>query len=204
MALLRYCLTPRNRHPAQAEDVAAGGAHLIRYADKYGYHGKRIYPASDSAGGHLVSLVALDQRYFAKHGRTSSSLAGVVSISGLHDLAPIWQVSANQVNATEQTLGTDRAALKRASPITYTGVYCHAFRGVGSRSHRVHALTGNPHGGFALPLDSYPPEVWKTFMFDQEKVAKRMGALPKGLADSAREPLFALVNQARQGRVRTR
>jgi arylformamidase len=481
VALLRYRLAPAHRHPAQAEDVAAGAAHLIRYADKYGYDGKRIYLAGHSAGGHLASLVALDQRYLAKHGLTPSSLAGVVSFSGLYDLAPNWQVSANQVNATEQTFGTDRAALKRASPITYTGaraprflivtasqdiagfaldarrfadalraaghkdiqqfmfkgtdhfslvklddennsvrqtvlsfmgvkpaaeplatlirakqrwadapystrpfwrydklvrpypvderlvamllfifrqrqeellewplqrfhaldlfayldalpkeragegeyivltnvrgerqvwrrdqiepyrplivvglddeknlfrfsvfyrmhheyswkpggptaplamtlgafvhflnppprelaaqswhfaltansfqrfksdplkavrdvpkevgealtfrngcVYCHTFRGVGSRSHHVHALTGKPHGGFALPLESYPPEVWKTFMFDQEKVAKKMGALPNMVADSAREPLFALVNQARQARVPTR
>jgi hypothetical protein len=52
-------------------------------------------------------------------------------------------------------------------------VYCHTFRGIGSRSHHVHALTGKPHGGFALPLESYPPEVWRTFMFDQEAVAKK-------------------------------
>lgn len=77
-------------------------------------------------------------------------------------------------------------------------VYCHTFRGTGSRSHHVEARTGNPAGGFALPLESYPLEVWKTFMFDQESVAKKMGAFPNLVSQSAKQPLFELVNQARQ------
>jgi len=40
--------------------------------------------------------------------------------------------------------------------------------------------------GFALPLESYPPEVWKRFMFDQETVAKKMGATPNIVQESAR------------------
>src|SRR5438105_4486907 len=55
-------------------------------------------------------------------------------------------------------------------------VYCHSFRGIDSRSHHVIASTGAPHGGFALPLPSYPAEVWKSFIFDQNKVANKIGA----------------------------
>ena len=76
-------------------------------------------------------------------------------------------------------------------------VYCHSFRGVGAASHHVNAMTGKPQGGFALALESYPPEVWKTFMFDQETVAKKMGATPNLVRDSARQPLFDLVNESR-------
>jgi len=79
-------------------------------------------------------------------------------------------------------------------------VYCHSFRGVGASSHHVHALTGKPQGGFALPLESYPPEVWKTFMFDQEAVARKMGAMPNSVSDAARRPLFDLVNRSREQR----
>lgn len=77
-------------------------------------------------------------------------------------------------------------------------VYCHSLRGVGSRSHHVHALTGKAQGGFALALESYPLEVWKRFMFDQEAVAKKMGATPNIVQESARQALFELVNQARR------
>jgi hypothetical protein len=77
-------------------------------------------------------------------------------------------------------------------------VYCHSLRDVGSRSHHVHAMTGKPQGGFALGLESYPPEVWERFMFDQETVAKKMGATPNIVQESARQTLFDLVNRSRQ------
>lgn len=42
---------------------------------------------------------------------------GVISISGLYDLARSWNVSDNQKRATEKTFGTDPAVLKQASPM---------------------------------------------------------------------------------------
>ena len=77
-------------------------------------------------------------------------------------------------------------------------IYCHSFRGIGARSHHVHALTGNPQGGFALPLTDYPAEVWKNFVFNQIAVAKKMGATPNIVRESARQALFDLVNSERQ------
>ena len=475
VALVRYRLAPANRHPAQAEDVAAAVASLIKNAEKYGYDGKRVFLLGHSAGGHLASLVALDRNYLTRQGLAPSALAGVISISGLYDLAPTWPVSENQKSATEKTFGNDTATLKQASPMhhvraaappfliitafqdllgfaldarrfadalrhagskkvhqlmfkgadhftivklddsnnavrriilgfmrakpltpeladlieaeqrwaepPYTTrpfwqyaqlvrsypvddrfmnmllfvyrnrkeellewplrqyhavdlfsyldalpkqqvgegdyivlvnirgerqvwhreqierykpvivvglddernlfrfsvfyrmfheyswkpsgspspltltlgafihfleppprelvaqswhfgltensfrrtkqdplqairdlpkdveealtfrngcVYCHSLRGVGPRSHHVHAMTGKPQGGFALPLESYPLEVWKRFMFDQETVAKKMGATPNIVQESARQALFDLVNRSRQ------
>ncbi|HWP58440.1 MAG TPA: hypothetical protein VNL14_11170 [Candidatus Acidoferrales bacterium] len=57
-------------------------------------------------------------------------------------------------------------------------VYCHSFRGAGTKSHHILAATGAPHGGFALPLEDYPPDVWKEFIFNQIEVAKKMGVSP--------------------------
>lgn len=76
-------------------------------------------------------------------------------------------------------------------------VYCHTFRGVGSRSHHVLPKNGAPHGGFALPLEDYPPQVWKNFIFDQEAVAEKMGAMPNMVMESALQPLYDLVVQGR-------
>jgi acetyl esterase/lipase len=475
VALVRYRLAPANRYPTQARDVAAAVAYLIKNAEKYGYDGKRVFLAGHSAGGHLASLVALDRSYLTREALPPDALAGVISISGLYDLTPTWDVSENQKSATERTFGTDTPTLKKASPIYHVRadappfliitafqdflgfaldarrfadalrnsgskkiqqlifkgadhfslvnledsnnavrriilgfigakplppelaglieaedhwsdppystrpfwnhaklvrsypvddrfvnmlffvyrnrkeellewplrqyhaidlfayldalpkqqvgagdyvvltnirgerqvwkreqierfkpvivvgiddernlfrfsvfyrmyheyswkpgappppvtltlgafihflerpprelaaqswhfgltensfrraeddplkairdvskdleealtfrngcVYCHSFRGVGSRSHHIHATTGKPQGGFALPLESYPPEVWRTFMFDQEAVAKKMGAMPNIVQESARQALFDLVNQSRQ------
>jgi hypothetical protein len=77
-------------------------------------------------------------------------------------------------------------------------VYCHTFRSVGSRSHHVHALTGQAQGGFALPLESYPAQVWREFMFNQTAVAKKMGATPNIVQENARQALFDLVNSSRE------
>ena len=76
-------------------------------------------------------------------------------------------------------------------------VYCHNCRRIGARSHHVHALTGKPHGGFALALEDYPPEVWRDFVFNQLEVAKKMGATPNIVQENASQALFEMVNRAR-------
>src|ERR1051325_7289293 len=60
VALLRYRLAPGYQHPAQAEDVAAAVAMLIKDAKRYGYDPNRIFLSGHSAGGHLAALVASD------------------------------------------------------------------------------------------------------------------------------------------------
>ena len=116
VALIRYRLAPAHRHPAQAEDVAAAVAQLIKDAAKYGFDARRIYLAGHSAGGQLASLVGLDSRYLTRHGVAKNSIAGIVSISGLYDLNPGWSVAKNQSVAVENTFGKDVALLKQASP----------------------------------------------------------------------------------------
>jgi arylformamidase len=139
VALVRYRLAPAHRHPAQAQDVAAAVARLLKDADKYGFDAKRVYLSGHSAGGHLASLVALDQSYLEKH--KAGAIAGVISFSGLYDLAPTWDISNNQRSATEKTFGNEPAVLKRASPI-------HHARGDAPRFLIMSAFADFP--GFAL------------------------------------------------------
>jgi len=117
VALIRYRLAPAHRHPAQAEDVTAAVAQLVKDSSKYNFDARRIYLAGHSAGGHLASLVGLDARYLSRHGLAKNSLAGIVSISGLYDLMPTWNVSNNQIAATEKSFGKNTAQLKQAAPI---------------------------------------------------------------------------------------
>jgi len=56
-------------------------------------------------------------------------------------------------------------------------------------------MTGKPQGGFALALEKYRPEVWRNFMFNQLEVAKKMGATPNIVPESARSVVFDLVNK---------
>ncbi|MDI1480088.1 hypothetical protein [Polyangium sp. y55x31] len=55
---------------------------------------------------------------------------------------------------------------------------CHEFRGIGTRSHHTLAATGKPYGAFALPLEEYPTEVLRRFLFDQDAVAESFGVNP--------------------------
>lgn len=141
VALVRYRLAPAHTHPAQAQDVAAAVARLIRDADKYGFDARRVFLSGHSAGGHLASLVALDGGYLQKHELASNTLAGVISFSGLYDLAPSWTVSKNQRLATEKAFGNDPVVLRRASPF-------HFVRADAPRFLIVNAFADFP--GFAL------------------------------------------------------
>jgi arylformamidase len=76
-------------------------------------------------------------------------------------------------------------------------VYCHTFRGVGSRSHHTKASDGAAHGGFALPLEEYPASVWKAFVFNQEEVAAKIGASPNPVPGSLRQSLHDWVIRSR-------
>jgi hypothetical protein len=78
-------------------------------------------------------------------------------------------------------------------------VYCHTFRGVGTRAHHV-TSAGASHGGLALPLEQYPADVWKNFIYRQEEAADKIGATPNPVAPPARDELFRLVEQSRAAR----
>jgi arylformamidase len=77
-------------------------------------------------------------------------------------------------------------------------VSCHGFRGTDVRSGHVKARDGTPQGGFALPLESYPPEVWRQFMFDNHKSAAAVGVRPNPVAEPAARKLFDIVVKERQ------
>jgi arylformamidase len=76
-------------------------------------------------------------------------------------------------------------------------VSCHTVRDIGSRSHHVTAINPRAHGGFALALEAYPPDVIEAFLFRQEEVAMRMGATSNKVEGAARDELLKLIVQGR-------
>jgi acetyl esterase/lipase len=74
---------------------------------------------------------------------------------------------------------------------------CHSFRGTEVRSGHVRARDGEQQGGFALSLESYPPEVWRQFMFENHKSAAAVGVRPNPVAGSAAGKLFDIVERER-------
>lgn len=74
---------------------------------------------------------------------------------------------------------------------------CHAFRGAGARAHHVLASSGQPYGAYALPLEGYPTDVLRRFLFEQDKVADAFGVVPLPVEPNAARQLFDMVQRER-------
>lgn len=77
---------------------------------------------------------------------------------------------------------------------------CHQFRGWGPRAGHVNLWSGKMQGGYVLPLEDYPPEVWRSFVFNQRHNATLIGAIPNMVAPKAQQALYQIVEQSRQQR----
>jgi len=75
---------------------------------------------------------------------------------------------------------------------------CHSFRNVGTRSHHLTAIDMKAYGAFALPLESYRPDVWHEFLYNQEAVAKKIGVTANPVPGNVRKSLYEMVEKARE------
>lgn len=118
VALVRYRLSTSHPHPAQIDDLATAFAYLLRNATKHRYDPRRVYLVGHSAGGHLVSLLALDKQYLAKHRIESGSIAGVVGLSGIYSLDTEGAAPFHKA-AVQLAFGTEAATLDSVSPLRH-------------------------------------------------------------------------------------
>jgi len=105
-----YRLAPKYPHPAQIEDVAAAFAWTVKNIEQYGGDPKRIYVAGHSAGGHLCSLLTLDEKHLKKHGLSPDIIKGTITHSGVYDLIVIG-------DSQSSVFGKDEAVRRDASPL---------------------------------------------------------------------------------------
>jgi acetyl esterase/lipase len=81
-------------HPDHVEDVALAFAWVKKNISQYGGNPQSVFLFGQSAGGHLVSLLATDEQYLQKLGYSFNDVKGVISMSGayaLDDLAAFPQ-----------------------------------------------------------------------------------------------------------------
>jgi len=89
VVVINYTLYPDATFPTFVEDAAAAIAWTVKHIDAYHGDPKRLYVAGHSAGGHILSLIALDDRYLAAHGLTRDALRGFIGISAPTDLTAL-------------------------------------------------------------------------------------------------------------------
>lgn len=109
-----YRLSPAVQHPAHIEDVARAFAWVYKNIARYGGNPEKIFIAGHSAGGHLVALLALDEKYLQVHALSPRTLKGAIPLSGVYDVTVI-PPGTNY----DAVFGTDPQVRLDASPITH-------------------------------------------------------------------------------------
>ncbi len=105
----------------QTQDIVAGVRWTKNNLKNYGGDVDQIFLMGHSAGGHLISLVGTDPRYFETNTQDSVSLAGIIALSPLWDIQALERISKpdfNQ-NVTYQVFGSDASKYSEFSPVTY-------------------------------------------------------------------------------------
>lgn len=78
-----YRLSPTVKHPEHVRDVARAFAWSKKNIGEFGGRSDSISLVGHSAGGHLVALLASDDRYLKEQGCRQADIAKVVTISGV-------------------------------------------------------------------------------------------------------------------------
>ena len=79
---LGYRLSPKNKYPAQIEDVCAGYKAALDFMHKKENHSPRIVVSGSSAGAHLSSILCYSKKTQACYGVDVSDVIGYVGIGG--------------------------------------------------------------------------------------------------------------------------
>lgn len=124
VAVINYRLSPKVKHPCHIQDVAAAFNWIYRNIETYGGDKTRIVPFGYSAGGHLVALLALNDKYISAHGLKKELIPGVICVSGVYNiLAPMSMGEHFKIPA----FGDNPIIWDDASPIQFITNRCCPF-----------------------------------------------------------------------------
>lgn len=122
-ALLSHRLSPKDRFPAQIEDVASAFAWIKKHIKDKGGDPNQVFLMGHSSGAHLSLLLASHPKYLAKHNLKPESIAGVIGLSSPVDLEPrkdtkgFGDVLLRGRGA--DVFSRDAAVMKNASPVQH-------------------------------------------------------------------------------------
>lgn len=94
LCVLEYTLMPETSLSEIIREVRSGIAWLHKHGATYGIDPQRIFVGGSSAGGHLASMIAA-QGWQERYALPEDVIKGVLSISGLYDIAPLCYTHIN-------------------------------------------------------------------------------------------------------------
>lgn len=115
-----YTLSPDADYDTMTSQIAASIQWVKEHIGEYDGDSNAIFLSGHSAGGHLIALATLNQKY----GIEKNTISGIVSIdaAGLDLLNFLSKVPADDKNDYDVTWTKDRETWKKASPINYLSV----------------------------------------------------------------------------------
>lgn len=126
------------------DDIAAAIRFVEESCPSWGCDGKRIFLVGHSAGGHLVSLLAMDGRILRRNGVDPEIINGFVSIDGIFDVGTsLAAFKPGQAGVLRELFGPDDASLAAHSAISY------------ARAHHPPLLFVDSTGDEQVCLDSF-------------------------------------------------
>lgn len=163
-----YRLHPRVTSPVYLQDAAAAAAWAVRNAGRFGADPGRVVLAGHSAGGWLVSMLALDPRWLAAEGVEADALAGAAPISGhavthftvraergvpgtrpvVDDMAPLFHVRPDAPPILIVTGDRDLELLGRYEECAY---FRRMLLEAGHKVNELVEVAGADHGGVIEP-----------------------------------------------------
>jgi acetyl esterase/lipase len=91
---ISYRLSPKVKHPAHIEDVAKAFAWTHKNIARHGGDVKNIFISGHSAGGHLVALLATNDRYLKAEKLGLGDIKGALPLSGIYTIRPFGGLKA--------------------------------------------------------------------------------------------------------------
>ena len=79
---LGYRLAPRNKYPAQIEDVCAAYNEAITYLEKQGVDCSKVIVTGPSAGAHLSAILCYSKKYQEKCVVNINRIVGFIGVAG--------------------------------------------------------------------------------------------------------------------------
>jgi acetyl esterase/lipase len=118
-AIIGYRQYPEVEHGDESlDDIARAIRYARDEAPRWGADPKRIVVVGHSAGGHLVSLLAMNPSILLRNGVENGTVAGFVSVDGVFDLEPtLVHFKPDQAAILRRLFGPGAAALAEHSTL---------------------------------------------------------------------------------------
>lgn len=119
---VNYRLLPKHAHPAQVDDVQRAIRWIRANADQYQVNPDRIGAAGISAGGHLVSMLAVRETRAKQNDeldKFSSRVQASVSLNGPTDFRPTAETTPVLTQVARRFTGGDATQAIDASPAAF-------------------------------------------------------------------------------------